>query len=92
MKSRAVTSRVDGTTEGIRVMRYAVVIELAAGNRSAYVPDLPGCVATGQTVEEVTREIADAIDFHIEGLRLCGLPIPQPTSIAEYVEAHVPVA
>ena len=75
-----------------QVMRYAVVIEHAEGNLSAYVPDLPGCVATGQTVEEVTREIAEAIDFHIEGLRLSGLPIPGPTSIAEYVEARVPVA
>jgi len=73
-------------------MRYAVVIEQAAGNLSAYVPDLPGCVATGQTVEEVTREIGEAIDFHLEGLKLSGSPIPQPTSIAEYVEAHVPVA
>jgi predicted RNase H-like HicB family nuclease len=75
-----------------QVMRYAVVIEHAEGNLSAYVPDLPGCVATGQTVEEVTKEMAEAIDFHIEGLRLSGLPIPQPTSIAEYVEAHVQVA
>ena len=75
-----------------KVMRYAVIIEQAAGNLSAYVPDLPGCVATGQTVEEVTREIAEAIDFHLEGLKLSGSPIPQPTSIAEYVEARVPVA
>lgn len=72
-------------------MRYAVVIERAANNFSAYVPDLPGCVATGQTIEEVTKEIADAIDFHIEGLRLRGSLIPQPTSRAEYVEAHAPV-
>jgi predicted RNase H-like HicB family nuclease len=73
-------------------MRYAVVIEQAAGNLSAYVPDLPGCVATGQTIEEVTREIAEAIDFHLEGLQISGSPIPEPTSIAEYVEAHLPVA
>jgi predicted RNase H-like HicB family nuclease len=72
-------------------MRYAVVIEQVAGNLSAYVPDLPGCVATGQTVEEVTREIAEAIDFHLEGLKLSGSPIPEPTSIAEYVEPHVPM-
>ena len=71
-------------------MRYAVVIERAANNFSAYVPDLPGCVATGQTVEEVTKEIAEAIDFHLEGLRLRGSSIPQPTSRAEYVEAHAP--
>jgi predicted RNase H-like HicB family nuclease len=61
-------------------MRYAVVIERAEGNYSAYVPDLPGCVATGATVEEVEREIRDAIAFHIEGMREDGLPIPEPTS------------
>ena len=68
-------------------MRYAVVIEKAEGNYSAYVPDLPGCVATGDTVELVEREIRDAIRFHIEGLKEDGLPVPAPTSIAEYVEA-----
>ena len=68
-------------------MRFAVVIEKAEGNYSAYVPDLPGCVATGDTVENVEREIRDAIRFHIEGLRADGLPVPGPTSIAEYVEA-----
>jgi predicted RNase H-like HicB family nuclease len=67
-------------------MRFAVVIEKAESNYSAYVPDLPGCVATGATVEEVEREIRDAIRFHIDGLREDGLPVPQPTSIAEYVE------
>jgi predicted RNase H-like HicB family nuclease len=61
-------------------MRYAVVIERAEGNYSAYVPDLPGCVATGATVEEAEREIRDAIAFHIEGMREDGLPIPEPTS------------
>lgn len=68
-------------------MRYAIVIEKAEGNYSAYVPDLPGCVATGATVEETEKEIREAIRFHIEGLKEDGLPIPQPTSIAEYVEA-----
>jgi predicted RNase H-like HicB family nuclease len=68
-------------------MRYAVVIEKAAGNYSAYVPDLPGCVATGDTVEAVETEIRDAIRFHVEGLKEDGLPIPAPTSIADYVEA-----
>ena len=68
-------------------MRFAIVIEKAKGNYSAYVPDLPGCVATGDTVEDVEREIRDAIRFHIEGLREDGLPVPRPTSIAEYVEA-----
>ena len=68
-------------------MRYAVVIEKAEGNYSAYVPDLPGCVATGDTVQAVEGEIRDAIRFHIEGLKADGLPIPAPTSIADYVEA-----
>jgi predicted RNase H-like HicB family nuclease len=68
-------------------MRYAIVIEKAEGNLSAYVPDLPGCVATGATVPEVEQEMREAIRFHIEGLKADGLPVPQPTSIAEYVEA-----
>jgi len=68
-------------------MRYAVVIEKADGNYSAYVPDLPGCVATGDTVKAVEVEIRQAIRFHIDGLRADGLPIPTPTSIADYVEA-----
>ena len=67
-------------------MRYAIVIEKAEGKYSAYVPDLPGCVATGDTIETVEREIRDAIRFHIQGLQQEGLPVPQPTSIAEYVE------
>jgi predicted RNase H-like HicB family nuclease len=68
-------------------MRYAVVIEKAEGNYSAYVPDLPGCVATGETVGAVEAEIRDAIRFHIDGLKADGLPVPAPTSIADYVEA-----
>lgn len=67
-------------------MRYAVVIEKAEGNYSAYVPDLPGCVATGATVEEVGREIREAIDFHLEGLRDSGRPVPEPTTRLEYVD------
>ena len=62
-------------------MRYAIVIEKADGNYSAYVPDLPGCVATGETVEAIEREIRNAIRFHIEGLQDDGLPVPQPTSM-----------
>ncbi|MGC1375624.1 MAG: type II toxin-antitoxin system HicB family antitoxin [Anaerolineales bacterium] len=68
-------------------MRYAVVIEKANGNYSAYVPDLPGCVATAATVKDAEREIRDAIRFHIDGLKQDGQPIPKPTSIADYVEA-----
>ena len=67
-------------------MRYAVVIEKADGNYSAYVPDLPGCVATGDTVEAVEREIRDAIRFHIEGLREDGHPVPEPGAVIEYIE------
>ena len=68
-------------------MRYAVVIEKANGNYSAYVPDLPGCVATGDTVEAAEQEIRAAIRFHIEGLKADGLEVPLPTSIADYVDA-----
>jgi predicted RNase H-like HicB family nuclease len=68
-------------------MRYAVVIERAGENYSAYVPDLPGCIATGATVAEVEREIRAAIRFHVEGLEEDGLPVPEPQSVVEYVEA-----
>ena len=67
-------------------MRYAVVIEDAGGNFSAYVPDLPGCVATGSTVAEAEQAIREAIVFHLEGLRQDGSPIPPPSSHVEYVE------
>lgn len=67
-------------------MRYAVVIERAEGNFSAYVPDLPGCVATGATVEDTEREIRDAIAFHLEGMRADGIEIPAPSSRVEYVD------
>ena len=67
-------------------MRYAVVIEKAERNYSAYVPDLLGCVATGSTLAEVEAEIREAIAFHIEGLREDGLPIPASASQVEYVE------
>ncbi len=67
-------------------MRYAVVIEKAAANYSAYVPDLPGCIATGSTLEETEVQIREAIEFHLEGLRQDGLPAPVPSSEVEYVE------
>jgi predicted RNase H-like HicB family nuclease len=68
--------------------RYMIVIEGAAGeNYSAYAPDLPGCVAAGATVEEVEREMHDAIAFHLEGLREAGQPIPEPSDLtATYVD------
>ena len=67
-------------------MRYAVVIEKAEGNYTAYVPDLPGCIATGATVAEVEAEIRVAIAFHVGGLREDGLPVPAASSQVEYVE------
>ena len=66
-------------------MRYAIVIEKADGNYSAYVPDLPGCIATGNTVAEVESEIREAISFHLEGMREDGMAVPEPSSKVEYV-------
>ncbi len=68
-------------------MRYAIVIEKAEHNFSAYVPDLPGCIATGETVADVEREMGEAIRFHIDGLREDGLPVPEPTSLVGHVDA-----
>ncbi len=67
-------------------MRYAVVIENAGSNYSAYVPDLPGCVATGATLAETETAIREAMLFHLEGLREDGSPIPPPSSKVEYIE------
>lgn len=67
--------------------KYAVVIEAAAaGNYSAYVPDLPGCVAVGDTVDEVEEMIREAIAFHLEGIQLNGEIIPQSSSLCQYIE------
>ncbi|HEV2721278.1 MAG TPA: type II toxin-antitoxin system HicB family antitoxin [Thermoanaerobaculia bacterium] len=65
--------------------RFLVIVEDAGQNYSAYSPDLPGCVATGATQEEAEKNMYEAIQFHIEGLREDGLPIPVSSSIAEYV-------
>ncbi len=67
-------------------MRYAIVIEKAPANYAAYVPDLPGCIATGATVIETESLTREAIEFHIEGLKSDGLPIPLPSSQVEYVD------
>lgn len=67
-------------------MRYAIVIEAAGTTFSAYVPDLPGCVATGTTVEATEQAIRQAIAFHLDGLREDGTPIPPPLSRVDYVE------
>jgi predicted RNase H-like HicB family nuclease len=67
--------------------RYAVVIEKGAANYGAYVPDLPGCVATGDTLDEVEENIRGAIRMHIAGLKEDRLAVPEPTARAQYVEA-----
>ncbi|HLT46016.1 MAG TPA: type II toxin-antitoxin system HicB family antitoxin [Rubricoccaceae bacterium] len=67
-------------------MHYAVVIERGATSFGAYVPDLPGCVAVGETEEEVRALIREAIAFHLEGMREDGEPIPAPSAHVEYVE------
>ena len=69
-------------------MRYAVIIEEGEGSFGAYVPDLPGCVAVAETKEELMQLIQEAIDFHIEGLREDGQPVPEPSSSVEYVEVR----
>lgn len=67
-------------------MRYAIVIENAGVNYSGYVPDLPGCVATGASIEETEQALREAIEFHLEGMREDGDPIPPPSSHVEYIE------
>ena len=67
-------------------MRYAIVIEKSENGYGAYVPDLPGCVAAGESLEETERLIKEAIEFHLEGMRVDGISPPPPTSRAEYVE------
>lgn len=68
------------------MMKYATVIERAENNYSAYVPDLPGCVATGATIEEVESQLREAIEFHLEGMREDGELIPPPSSHVEYID------
>jgi predicted RNase H-like HicB family nuclease len=70
----------------VNLVRYAVVIEIAGENYSAYVPDLPGCVATGTTPAETEAAIRAAIEFHLDGMREDGIPVPPPSSRVEYVE------
>ena len=67
-------------------MKFAVVIERAGPNLSAYVPDLPGCIATGTSASEVEQLIREAISFHLEGLREDGIDIPEPSGAVGYVE------
>jgi len=65
---------------------YAIVIEKAESNYAAYVPDLPGCVATGQNREETEQQIREAIELHLRGMREDGLPIPEAVTQVDYVE------
>ena len=67
-------------------MKYAVVIEKSETGYGAYVPDLPGCVAVGETLVETERLIREAVEFHVEGLREDGIPVPEPSTVAQYVE------
>jgi predicted RNase H-like HicB family nuclease len=69
--------------------RYAIVVEDAGTNLAAYVPDLPGCVATGKTKKEVERLIREAIELHLEGMAEDGLQIPEPSSQVDYIEVNV---
>jgi predicted RNase H-like HicB family nuclease len=70
----------------IKMHKYLVIYEKAGSNYSAYSPDLPGCVATGKTRKVVENNIKEAINFHIQGLKEDGLPLPEPASFTEYVE------
>lgn len=67
-------------------MQYAMIVEKGEKNYSAYFPDLPGCIATGQTLEELKQAMREALELHLRGMREDGLPIPEP-SLVEYVEA-----
>jgi predicted RNase H-like HicB family nuclease len=69
--------------------RYAIVIERGANNLSAYVPDLPGCVTTANTVEELERNIREAIELHLEGMMEDGEPVPEPRTLVSYIDLQV---
>ena len=69
-------------------VRYAVIFEQAERNWAAYVPDLPGCITTGRTLEETERNIREAIEGHLKTMREFGDPIPHPTSVARDIEIH----
>ena len=70
-------------------MRYAIVIEKSPTNYGAYVPDLPGCIATGPTVEETERLLREAIALHLQGMKEDGIAVPEPSSVVEYLELEV---
>ena len=70
-------------------MKYAVVVEKPGANYAAYVPDLPGCIATGETVEATERSLRKAIEVHLQGLREDGLSVPDPTSLVDCLDVSV---
>jgi predicted RNase H-like HicB family nuclease len=72
-----------------KVIRYPIIIEKAQNNYSAYSPDLPGCVATGATIDETLARMKEAIQFHIEGLKKEGFAVPEPSSEITYIEVPV---
>ena len=69
--------------------RFAIVIEKGPHNHGAYVPDLPGCIATGPSVKETERLLREAMSFHLQGMKEDGLAVPEPSSVVEYVELEV---
>jgi predicted RNase H-like HicB family nuclease len=71
------------------LIKYPVIIERANGNYSAYCPDLPGCVATGSNIEETIKQIKEAIQFHLEGMKKEGLKILKPSTQIKYIEVSV---
>lgn len=71
-------------------MKYAIIVEKAESNYGAWAPDLPGCVAVGDTIEETIQSMKEAIEFHIEGMKLHGETIPEPVSQCFYVEPKIP--
>jgi len=84
MKVRELIKRL----EEEETMKYTVIIEEGESSYGAHVPDLPGCIATGDTRDEVVRLIKEAIEYHIEGLREAGEPVPSPFSVSEIIEVN----
>jgi len=70
-------------------MKYSIVIETAGKNYSAYSPDVPGCIATGKTINEAKENLQKALEFHIQGLKEDGLPVPEPASQVDYLTVSV---
>jgi predicted RNase H-like HicB family nuclease len=68
-------------------MKYLVIYERTATGYSAYAPDLPGCITTAPTLQEAERRMKEAIEFHLDGLREDGIPIPEPTTVGDYITA-----